>query len=282
MKLLIYLNIILFFGLTNLFAAEYTISGRVLDGEGSGLPAATVALHKSKDSTVVTGDNTDTKGNFNFKATQGNYYLKISFLSYKTEFIDNIYLNKDIDLGEITLQEKDVEIDEVVVSSNRLQAELKLDKRIFNVGQDTRNRGRNASEILEGIPSVNVGVDGEVSLRGSGNVRILIDGKQSALISQGDFESLEQLQGNMIESVEVITNPSARYEAEGEVGIINIVLKKEKKFGVNGSFEANTGFPTDVGGSFNVNYRHSFYNLFGSYGLGYRERPGDSYLLQGF
>jgi outer membrane receptor for ferrienterochelin and colicin len=114
---------------------------------------------------------------------------------------------------------------------------------------------------------VAVDVEGNVSLRGSQNVRILIDGRPSGLTGISTADALRQLQGNLIESVEVITNPSARYDAEGEVGIINIILKKKKKKGVNGSFSLNAGYPDNYGASFNINFRRNKLNFFSSYGI---------------
>ena len=158
--------------------------------------------------------------------------------------------------------------------------ELSLDKRVFNVGKDLANAGGSAAEILINIPSVNVGVDGTVSLRGSSNVRILIDGKPSGLVSFKGGAGLRQLQASMVEKVEVITNPSARYEAEGMSGIINIILKKDRSQGFNGSFELSTGLPTNYGVALNVNYRKDRLNFFVNYGLNYRANPNFSELYQ--
>ena len=121
--------------------------------------------------------------------------------------------------------------------------------------------GRNASDILGNLPSITVDVDGTVSLRGSENVRILIDGRPSGLTSR-DPEALRMLQGNLIESIEVITNPSSRYDAAGEVGIINIILKKNRDKGINGTFTANLGHPALYGGAYSINLRKKKTNLF--------------------
>ena len=132
---------------------------------------------------------------------------------------------------------------------------MALYKKIFNVGKDLANAGGTAADILSNIPSVAVDVEGNVSLRGSNSVRILIDGKPSGLVSIKGGSGLQQLQGSMIEKVEIITNPSARYEAEGMGGIINIVLKKERKEGFNGSFDVVAGYPENFGIAANVDYR---------------------------
>ena len=136
---------------------------------------------------------------------------------------------------------------EVVVQAEKSYMQLSLDKKIFNVGKDLANAGGSASDILTNIPSVSVDPEGNVKLRGSDNVRILIDGKPSGLVSFKGAGGLQQLPASLIERVEIITNPSARYEAEGNAGIINIVLKKDKQQGFNGSIELITGYPANFG-----------------------------------
>ena len=127
-----------------------------------------------------------------------------------------------------------------------------------------------------------VDVEGNISLRGSENVRILVDGKPSGLVGISTNDALRQLQGNMVERVEVVTNPSARYDAEGLAGIINIILKKENREGINGAFTATVGHPDNYGLSFNLNYRKKWMNLFANYGVGYRENPGGGSTRQTF
>ncbi len=251
------------------------ITGTVYDENGDGIPYASVALYNSSDSSLVAGAATNPAGTFTIDAHSGKYYLAISFLSYRTKTMANITVtNKDVALGEIALQADAELLNEVVIEAEKSQMELKLDKRIFNVAKDMSNKGANAAEVLDNIPSVTVDVEGNVSLRGSENVRILIDGKPSGLTGISSTDALRQLQGDMVEKVEVITNPSARYDAEGEVGIINIVLKKEKRKGINGSIDVNAGYPDNYGGAFNLNIRRKAFNLFTSYGVRLRERPG--------
>lgn len=259
------------------------VKGKVTDKEGEPIPFASVALYRSADSTLVTGSTTDEKGFFSIGAKPGDYYLKITFLSYKEKLVPDVNLsNEGINLGNIILYASSVDLQEVQVQGERSQMELKLDKRVFNVGQDLSNTGRNASEILENVPSVTVDVDGNVALRGSQNVRILINGKPSGLVGISGTDALRQLPGNMIEKIEVITNPSARYDAEGEVGIINIILKKNFKEGVNGNFEVTAGYPDNYRASANVNFRKKYYNLFGGYTFGYRKTPGKGHNFQEF
>ena len=259
------------------------IFGQVLDNNEDPVPYASVALYRAKDSTMARGVATDEKGMFRLRARPGKYFLKISFLSLEEKVIPIFQVEKDdVNLKRITLLPGAVDLDEVTVEADKSQMELHLDKRVFNVGKDLRSSGSNASEILDNIPSVTVDIEGNVSLRGSENVRILVDGKPSGLTGISSADALRQLQGDLVERVEVITNPSARYDAEGEVGIINIVLKKEKRKGVNGTISARAGVPDNYGLSFNLNWRRKKFNLFTSYGGGYRETPGSGYSLNQF
>ena len=252
------------------------VSGIVQDESGAGIPFATVVLLNANDSSIVDGATTDFNGSFLIERTGGPFILKISFLSFEDAFIPDIQLidNEVVDVGTITLKVATESLNEVVIEEDRSMLELKLDKRVFHVGTDLSTIGGNAADILDRVPSVNVDVEGNVSLRGSGAVQILVDGKQSGLVSAGDPQSLRQLQGNLIESIEVITNPSAKYDAEGEVGIINIILKSEKKQGVQGSFDLNTGYPHDHGGAFNLNFRKDWFNIFISEGVNWEKNPG--------
>lgn len=250
------------------------ITGSITDEQKNPVPFGNVAVHNESDSVLVTGGVSDDQGKFNVPVKPGRYFVKISFLSYEEQLIPNVNVEAaNVDIGAITLKEDSQVLEEVVVQGQKASMELQLDKRVFNVQKDLSNVGRNASDILGNLPSVNVDVDGTVSLRGSDNVRILIDGKPSGLTSR-DPEALRMLQGNLIESIEVITNPSSRYDAAGEVGIINIILKKNQDKGVNGSFSANAGHPTQYGGSYSINIRKKNVNIFSSYGVDYNKRPG--------
>ncbi len=262
---------------------RFSISGKITDGQSNPLPFASVALFANSDSTLTGSAATDDKGDFIISALPGSFHLKISFLSFREKTVSNINVsNENVALENIIMQPGDVSLDEVEVQAEKSQMQLQLDKRVFNVGSDISNTGSNALEVLENIPSVTVDMDGNVSLRGSQNVRILIDGKPSGLVGISGNDALRQLQANMIERVEVITNPSARYDAEGESGIINIVLKKDSRKGVNGSFDVTAGYPHNYGASFNINYRKNKVNLFTGYGLNFRRSPGSGYTLQQF
>lgn len=258
------------------------ITGTVMDEQKSIIPFASVALYSKADSSLVGGAVSDDFGKFNINTEPGNYYLKITFLSFEEEIISSVNLtNEDKDLGQVILKSSSRLLREVEITGEKSQMELQLDKRVFNVGKDLANTGGNAADILNNIPSVSVEVDGTVSLRGSENVRILINGKPSGLTMR-DPDALRQLQGNLVERVEVITNPSSRYEAQGEVGIINIVLKKNQENGLNGTFTATGGHPDFIGGSYSLNVRRKKVNLFSSYGTDYRSNPGYNRSFQDF
>ena len=250
------------------------ITGTILDQQKNLVPFGNVAVHSAADSSLVFVGVSDDQGKFEVPAKTGKYFVKVSFLSYDDALIPNVVVaNSTVNLGVVTLKENSQVLQEVIVKGEKAPMELQLDKRVFNIQKDLSNVGRNASDILGNLPSVTVDIDGTVSLRGSANVRILIDGKPSGLTSR-DPEALRMLQGNLIESIEVITNPSSRYDAAGEVGIINIVLKKNQEKGINGSFMANAGYPAEYGGAYNINIRRKNVNLFSSYGVEFDKRPG--------
>lgn len=265
------------------WAQTAEIKGRVVDAEGQALPYAQVTVFLGTDSLPVTGGLTDDNGRFSLELQLSKFSLQVELLSYATRRFEGLALTNDgADLGDLVLEAEGVDVDGVEIRDKANPMVLSLDKRIFNVARDLSNAGRNAAEILDNLPSVNVDVEGNVSLRGSQNVRILVDGKPSGLVSARNPDALRQLQGNMIEKIEVITNPSARYDAEGEVGILNIVLKKEQKKGLNGSFELTTGWPHNHRAGLGLNWRQKRFNLFTNASIGYRESPGRGSSFQEF
>jgi outer membrane receptor protein involved in Fe transport len=254
-------------------ANPLVISGKVLDDKNQPVPYATAAAYDA-DSTLVAGAVSGEDGTFNISIDQGEYIVKITFIGYEEKIIPDVVItNSNVDVGSVTLAPAVDVLQEVMIIGEKDQMELQLDKRVFNVGQDLSNLGANAADILGNLPSVSVDPDGTVSLRGSENVTIWINGRPSSLTSR-DPDALRKLQGGMIEKVEVITNPSSRYDAAGEVGIINIILKKEHRTGFNGTFMANGGYPRLYGGSYSINYRSLKLNMFSSYGVDYRKSPG--------
>lgn len=251
------------------------VVGRVTDADTKEpLPYATISLFTQQDSTLVTGGITGDAGRFYLEAPEGNFFAVVNFVGYPPKIIGGVNLQATrptFDLGEISIEAASTSLDEVIVQGEKDFIEMTLDKKIFNVSQDPINAGRTAADILGNLPSVSIDGQGNVNLRGSSNVQILIDGKPSGLLSFNGAEGLRQLQGGMVDRVEIITNPSARYQAEGMAGIINIVLKKEQRRGINGSFDFTAGQPDNFGTAINLNYRRENLNFFINYGILYRE-----------
>ncbi|MDH3243945.1 MAG: TonB-dependent receptor, partial [Saprospiraceae bacterium] len=235
------------------------VMGQVIDGETNiPLDFATISILRLEDSSIVTGGISDEQGKFAVEVAYGQYLVKVEFISYGSVTLPAITLekgNRKVDLGTIAISPAAEILDQVTVVAEKSEMQFGLDKRIFNVGKDLSNKGGSAEDILDNIPSVSVDVDGNVSLRGSENVRILVDGKPSGLIGIGDSGGLKSLPANMIEQVEVITNASARYDAEGTAGIINLVLKKDRQQGINGSVDVSAGSPRNLGAALNMNVR---------------------------
>lgn len=259
-------------------APSFAIKGKVINpSSGQPVEFATVSVFQQADSSLVTGGITGQNGVFYIPAKAGTYYVYMQFMGFEDVYVSDINIGRDnpvYNAGNVQMQENETLLDEVVVQAERTQMEMTLDKKVFNIGKDLSNLGGSATDILDNLPSVQVDVEGNVSLRGSENVRILIDGKPSGMVGLSSNDALRQLNSNLVESVEVITNPSARYDAEGLAGIINIVLKKDKKKGINGSFQANTGIPDNHGGSVNLNFRRNWINFFTNVGINYRRYNG--------
>ena len=253
-----------------------TLTGKVIDAKtNQPLEYATIILKNTKTK-KITGGITDAKGLFSIKTNKGNYEISVEFISFKTKKIPIQTLSENKNFGTIKLTEDANSLDEVVVIAEKSTVEIRLDKRIYNVGKDMTVKGGNASDVLDNVPSVNVDVEGNVSLRGSENVRILIDGKPSALVGLSGTDALRQLPADAIERVEVITSPSARYDAEGTAGILNIILRKGKATGLNGSINATIGDPKQYALSTNINLRGKKVNLFTNLGYNKRTGPGNS------
>ena len=191
--------------------------------------------------------------------------------------IQNKKSKKNLDLGTILLSEDLKSLDEIVIIAEKTTVDIRLDKKVFNIGKDLSIRGGNASDVLGNVPSVQVDVEGTVSLRGNENVTILIDGRPSALVGMNGAEALRQIPAEAIEKVEVITSPSARYDAEGTAGILNIILRKNKLTGFNGSLQLDLGIPERVGTAFNSNWRTEKWNLFTNTGFRYNSTPGNAF-----
>ncbi len=255
-----------------------SISGTVIDSEsGQPLEYATFVLQNADNPDQVTGGITDLSGEFEVETAPGTYNISVEFISYKTYSQKNQTYNSDTNLGSISLSPDVAQLAEVEVVGEKTTVEVRLDKKIYNIGKDLTTSGATISDALSNVPSVNVDVDGAISLRGNENVRILINGRPSALAGFGSTEALQQLPADAIEKVEVITSPSARYDAEGTAGILNIVLKREKTLGFNGSINMFGGHPTNGGITVNTNLRTDKFNFFTTIGYRYREGPGNGF-----
>ena len=256
---------------------QISITGNIIDSNTKEpLEYATVVLNNIQTK-QLSGGITDEKGNFTIKIIPGTYDISFEFISFKTIKIPNKIINSSINFGTIKLSEDADKLDEIVIIAEKSTVEIRLDKRIYNVGKDMTVKGGSASDVLDNVPSVDVDVEGNVSLRGNENVRILIDGKPSALVGLSGSEALRQLPADAIERVEVVTSPSARYDAEGTAGILNIILRKGVAIGLNGSLNTTIGDPTQYRIASNINFRTKKINFFTN--LGYRNSSGPGNFL---
>ncbi|MFC2093666.1 TonB-dependent receptor domain-containing protein [Bacteroidota bacterium] len=269
---IIILNFILLISINSSFAqrGNGSINGFVKDnGTNEPIESAAVSLYSNKDSSLVKGMETDNKGEFILADVPfGSYYLEVNMVGYNTAIVKGLMLNpnnKEINLETITLKSGITETEEILVEGEKSFIEFHPDKRVFNVGQELTTKTGTATDILSEIPSVTVDSDGNVSLRGSENVKILIDGRPFGLDGSNRSEILKQIPASEIESIELITNPSAKYNPEGTSGIINIVLKKNKDQGYNGNLSLNLGTGDKYTGSANINLKNSRFNLFANY-----------------
>lgn len=256
--------------------AQVTIKGTVVE-ESSGQPIAyaTVMVGDNETKKPLDGTTTMDDGSFSLETDATDYYIEVSFLGFRTKtFGPPPTQGKSIDLGKVALSEDAEQLQEVVVQGEVSRTEFKLDKRVFNVGKDLSTTGASALEVLNNVPSVNVNIEGRISLRGSQGVQILINGKPS-IIASDEGNALGTITADMIEKIEVMTNPSAKYDAEGTSGIINIVLKKEERKGLNGSISVNTGAPDSHSVGVSLNRRTENFNLFTQLGVGLRDMPND-------
>ena len=247
-----------------------SVSGVVIDPdapESEEVSFATVVLLNASDSTMVTGTTTDMDGSFVFKNLKsGNYLVKISFIGYADLYTENFQLEQastEIDLGQLALQSGQT-LDEVVVKGQKSLIETRIDKRVFNADADMSSQGGTGLNLLGNVPGVEVDIDNQISLRGSGNVQILINGRPSTF-SPSTF--LQQIPATSIEKIEIITNPGAKYDASGTAGVINIVLKEEDKRGVNGTVNGSyqKGLSARYNSSASVNMRSGKWNTSLSY-----------------
>ena len=272
---LLFFTTITLFGQEKTERAKIAITGKIIE-KTSKLPLeyATITFKNTKNPKLIFGGITDNNGNYSIDVSPGIYDITLEFISFKPTTITQKELTQATNLGTIALEEDATQLNEVVVRAEKTTVEIKLDKKVYNVGKDLMVKGGTVSDVLDNIPSVTVDVEGNVALRGNENVKVLIDGRPSNAISI--TEALRLIPADAIDKVEVITNPSARYEAEGGGGIINIILKKGKNKGINGTFIGNVGDPKNNSLNGTINYKTKEFNLFTTQGYSDRNNPGNA------
>ncbi len=249
------------------------VKGKIFDEKSKApIEYATVAIYKSSDDSVVTGTITDNDGVFRIKGLKpGEFYIIVSFLGYDNKRYDNVIVEEGrdvIDLGKINLGSASTSLDEIEVVSQRQTVEYQIDKKVVSVGKQMTSASLSAVEVLENVPSIRVDIEGNVALRGSTGFTVLIDGKPTIL---DPSDALRQTPASTIENIEIITNPSAKYQPDGTGGIINIITKKNRTPGIQGLFNAKAGSFGMYGGDFMLNYRKNKLNF--TLGADYNNRP---------
>jgi outer membrane receptor protein involved in Fe transport len=271
--------IILFLNCLNTFSQRNPgiITGKVLDNDSkSFIEYANIVLLSTQDSSLITGTVSDANGVFTISDIQfGKYRLEVRFIGYNSRIFD-VDINPEkliTDLGEIFVSPNAVELNDVVVKGERSPVSYHIDKKVIDVDKIQTVISGNASDVLRNIPSVTVDIEGNVSLRGSVSFTVLIDGRPSIMSSQ---DALQQIPASSIESIELITNPSAKYDPEGTAGIINIILKKDRNLGFSGVINGNVGLSEKYGGDFLFQYRSP--DITYTFGMDYNKRyfPGSS------
>ena len=259
---------------------NFQITGIVVDSvSGKPVEYATIAIVSMRDSSIAGGGITDAAGRFNFTSKMpGRFMLRVNFMGYANKSIGPLQLKPGtgplFDQGKILISPSSVALSGVEIVAEKPLIELSIDKKVVNVAQNLNTSGGTALDVLKEVPSVEVDQDGNVSLRGSENVTILIDGRPSTMTGADRRAAMEQIPASSIESVELITNPSAKYSPEGMTGIINIILKKKKGTGLNTLLSLNAGTKNKYSGSFSLSYSTDKWTLFGNYNYQNRQRIG--------
>ena len=277
-----YTTLIFIFFLTTLASfgqsRQIVLSGIISDAESSEpLPYATVSVY-NRNGDLADGGIADENGVFKLNLPPNDYSLNFEYIGFESVTIDIKPYPNNINIGTVKLISSFDSLEGVDVVGQSAEVEIRLDKRVYNVSKNNLIRGGTVSDVLENVPSVSVDIDGNIELRGNNNVRILVDGKPSGLIGLGGIDALTRLPAESIEKVEVITSPSARYQAEGTTGIINIILAKRFLKGLNGVFNLSAGRNDTYSGSANLNYRKGKFNFFTN--LGYSDRTNKGRAVQ--
>lgn len=241
-------------------APQGSLSGQVIEATtGETIVSASVGIWRAADSTIVTGAITDDGGRFRIEGIRaGEYYARISFVGFETQVLTGISLSPqeaDVDLGTIRLLESTEMMDEVEVAADRDFMEVGIDRTVYNTRDQLVSAGGSATDVLQNIPSVEVDIDGNISLRGNQNVAVLVNGRPASMQGEALTSFLQGLPANMVERIEVIPNPSAKYDPDGMAGILNIVLKQDRDLGWGGSVTSSVETNGNLGGSANATYQ---------------------------
>ena len=258
--------------------SPWIINGSVVDSLFDfPIEYASAILYRQSDEVSAAGTTTDSDGKFHLETNRpGMCYLEVSFLGYNTKKVGDIFLQrgiKTVDAGKILLVSAVLTTDDVEVSIDKIPLEYQIDKKVINVSQINTAISGTAVDVLQNVPSINVDIEGNVQLRGSANFTVLIDGRPSVLDAN---EALEQIPASTIDNIEIITNPSAKYDPDGTAGIINIVMKKNQLRGAGGIVNFSGGSFGNLGGDVLLNFKRGIMNasIGGNYSV--RKRPGSS------
>ncbi|MDQ1088169.1 outer membrane beta-barrel family protein [Siphonobacter sp. SORGH_AS_1065] len=291
MKTFIYTLILFICGLS-LGHAQSTfkgsVSGKIIDKTGKAVEFATVMVLKSKDSTLVKGGVADADGNFEIEGiAEGRYLVATTQVGFAKKLTPPFILNAEspkVKLAALIMDPVSQELKEVKVAAAKPFIEQQIDKTVVNVENSIVAAGNNALEVLERSPGVTVDRDGNISLKGKAQVRVMIDGKPTYLSSEDLANLLRNTQANQLEKIEIMTNPSSKYDAAGNAGIINIRTKKNQNMGMNGSATLGVGYGLNPKGnaSLNLNYRKDKWNVYGNYSGGARKNWRDQRITRRF
>lgn len=265
------------------FSGHAQISGTIVNEENVPQPFVSIALLNGKDSSVVKGQETDEIGRFAFKAvSEGKYILRISSPDFAEKTWYPIgYSDTPITNLNIELKKSSQDLEEVTVTASTDVLEAGIDKKVYKTSNDANVAGGTAVDVLNNIPSIEIDESGNITLRGDGNVRVLIDGRPTTMAQGEGQNQLDAIPASSIESVEIVTNPSAKYDADGAAGIINIVMKKNQKKGFNGVVSAAIGTGNYYNGNLGLSYRGKVVNVYGNYSFnaykGFRNYNANTY-----
>jgi outer membrane receptor protein involved in Fe transport len=248
-----------------LLAQQANLKGQVTDANTKEkLEFATISIKSETDPSKIQGAKSKDGGLFSIeKIPFGTYTITISSIGYESKIIKNYKINQEIiNLNTVALNSNSKQLKDVTIVGEKASMEIGIDKKTFNVDKNITSAGGTAADILRNVPSVNVDLDGNLSVRGKENVTLLVDGKPSAMFGNDAATALATIPASSIESVEVITNPSSKYEAQGMGGIVNIILKKDRKPGYNGMITLGAGAPFRLNGGLNLNANINKLNIF--------------------